>query len=621
MKQYPRLIFVSVLCCALALLMAFTGADVRFGAASSAELKGVVKESVHSEPHQGYEAEKPVLLLYSPGRENSEKYVNNLCGTLSYLKWEYEKLDISRTESVSYHDYSMVVIATDNMEQDMTDDARRILNYVADGGQFFFGMVQHDYGRRFQSIYHNLGIHEYTDYEEYDGMYFNEDLLVGTAGQTLQSEELSNSCLRVSLQEDARVYLSVYRSPVSEERTIPLFWTFDYKEGRVGVLKASFAAGDFFKGVLSGCLQAVRGTSMYPVINASCVFIDDFPAPQYDIESDVILKNYHRSVTEFYRDIWWPDMQKAASLYDVKYTGLFVATYDDVVDPEKFSFAEQTLMRYYGDSLLRGGHEMGAHGYNHQSLAEAGQVPEELGYNSWKSLADMTAAVTELRSISEDLFPYNPLTSYVPPSNYLSDLGREAVKTALPDLKTISGLYTSEGEEGSVYCTRFEAADDGIVDFPRVTSGMKPTQYETLAWQSALTLHGVFSHFIHPDDILDPERSYGADWETLIDGFEELLADVNASAAGLRQLTASQAADAVHAYEDAKPYLTYEEDKILCTVDNFHGEVYFYLRTDAEPVAADENCTVTCLDADGEGHYYVVCAKSPKVTILLKGGD
>lgn len=616
MKQYPRLIFVSVLCFALALLMAFTGADVRFGASSSVKLEGVRQEAVQTEPHQGYEAEKPVLLLYSPGRENSEKYTDNLCDTLNYLKWEYEKLDISRTESVSYHDYSMVVIATDNMEQDMTDDARRILNYVADGGQLFLGMLQSEYGRSFQSIYHRLGIHEYTDYVEYDSMYFNEDLLAGTTGQTLQSEELSDNCLGVSLRDDVRVYLSA----VIGEKNIPLFWTFGYEHGTVGVLNASFAVGDFFKGVLSGCLQAIRGTSIYPVINASCIFIDDFPAPQYDIESEVISKNYNRSVTEFYRDIWWPDMQRAASLFDVKYTGLFITTYDDVVEPDKFSFTEQTMMRYYGDSLLRGGHEMGGHGYNHQSLAEAGQVPEELGYNSWNSLADMTAAVTEFRSIAEELFPYNTLTSYVPPSNYLSDMGRKAVTTALPELKVISGLYTNEAEEGAVYRTRFEVADDGIVDFPRITSGMKPTQYETLAWQSALTLHGVFSHFIHPDDILDPERSYGTDWEELIEGFETLLADVNASAAGLRQLTASQAADAVCAYEDAVPYLTYYEDKIVCTVDNFHGENYFYLRTDAEPVAADENCTVTCLDADGEGHYYLVCAKEPRFTVLLKGG-
>ena len=54
---------------------------------------------------------------------------------------------------------------------------------------------------------------------------------------------------------------------------------------------------------------------MYPVINASCIFIDDFPSPQYENTSDVTKKEYNRTVKEFYRDIWWPDMQKVANRY------------------------------------------------------------------------------------------------------------------------------------------------------------------------------------------------------------------------------------------------------------------------------------------------------------------
>lgn len=616
MKQYSRLIFVSVFCFALALLMSYTGADLHFSAAYSADLEEFTQEAVHTEPHEGYEKEKSILVLYSPGSESSEKYTGNLCDVLDYLKWEYETLDIGRADAVSYHDYRMVILATDRMEQDLEDDPRRILNYVADGGQLFLGMLQTDYGRNFQAVYRQLGIHEYTDYQEYDRLSFDEDLLVGTAGQTLQSEELVDTCLRVTLQEGTSVYLSAEVG----EQAIPLFWTFDYGEGTAGVLNASFAVGDFFRGVLSGCLQAICGTSMYPVINAGCVFIDDFPSPQYDVESEVISKDYNRSVTEFYRDIWWPDMQKAARTAGVKYTGLFISTYNDVVDPGEFSFAEQAMMRYYGNSLIRGGHEMGAHGYNHQPLAENGQVPEELNYHSWDSLEDMTAAVSELRSIAAELFPNVTLTSYVPPSNYLSPMGRQAVIRALPELKVISGLYVDEGEEGAIYLSRFETAEDGVADFPRITSGMIASEYETLAWQSALTLHGVFSHFIHPDDILDPERSDGKNWETLLEGFETLLSQVNGSAAGLRYMTASQAADAVRTYEDAVPYISYSGKEIVCTVDNFHGEAYFYLRTDKTPVAADSNCTVSCLDGEGDGHYYVVCARSPQFTIQLKGG-
>ena len=240
MKQYPRLISIAILCLALALLMAFTGADVRFSASSSVQLEGIVRETIHSAPPQDYETEKPVLVLYSPDRETSEKYTTNLCDTLDYLKWEHEKLDIAQAESISYYDYSMVVIATDNIEEDMSDDPRRILNYVADGGQLFFGMLQSEYGRNFQSIHHQLGIHEYTDYADYDKLHFNEDLLVGTTGQVLQDEELADICLKVSLRKDARVYLSAEL----EEETLPLFWTFQHENGSVGVFNASFSSGD-----------------------------------------------------------------------------------------------------------------------------------------------------------------------------------------------------------------------------------------------------------------------------------------------------------------------------------------------------------------------------------------
>lgn len=207
-KQYPILILIVVLCLAVALLIAFTGADARFGSASSIRLEGYVKEAQHQPPPADFEPMKPLLVLYSPGNSFSEKYAGNLCQTLDYLKWDYQKLDIGRTESESYPNYSMVVIATDTLEQDMTDDIRRIMRYVKDGGQLFFGTLQTEYGRTFSTIYHQLGIHEYSGYADYDSLYFQEDLLVGTTGQLLQNEDLSDTSLRVKLLEGARVYLS-----------------------------------------------------------------------------------------------------------------------------------------------------------------------------------------------------------------------------------------------------------------------------------------------------------------------------------------------------------------------------------------------------------------------------
>ena len=353
------------------------------------------------------------------------------------------------------------------------------------------------------------------------------------------------------------------------DQDIPLYWTYDYGEGRVGCYNSTSITGDFYRGISAGCINALYDDVMYPVINAKCIFIDDFPSPQYESTSDVVREEYNRNVKEFYQDMWWPDMQKAANRLDYLYTGLFIATYNDIVDPEDFTFE--------------------------------------------------AASLKELLSIWEDMFPGTKFHTYVPPSNYLSDEGREAVKEAMPDLTVISGVYTKEGEEGAVYEQKFEIARDGIAEFPRVTSGMILEDYDRMEWLSALGLHGVFSHFLHPDDIFDPERSKGENWETMLESYEETLEAVNDAAPGLRSLTASDAARALKVYQELEPMLVYEEDEIRGSLGNFRGEAFFYLRTEKKPVSKDDACQITSLGKGGDGPYYLVTAKKAEFTILLKG--
>ena len=138
------------------------------------------------------------------------------------------------------------------------------------------------------------------------------------------------------------------------------------------VFNGTGITGDFWRGTIAGCINALNDTVIYPVINAKCIFIDDFPSPQYENDSEVLKEEYNRTVGEFYRDIWWPDMQKIAKQTGDIYTGLFVATYNDIVNPDDFYYEQNSMEQYYGNSLLKNGYELGAHGYNHQSLAERG---------------------------------------------------------------------------------------------------------------------------------------------------------------------------------------------------------------------------------------------------------
>lgn len=614
MKYYGRLLLVIVACMAVSLIVAYTGARKDFTHGSSVSAVVYQPQTQHVPAPESYREPKPVLILYSPQDEPNAAYAEKLQEVARYRKQEAVLMDVRRTESVHYGDYSMVILASPHIETELKDSARRLTSYVEKGGKLFWAMLQSETGRQMQSVYKQLGIQEYGDYVDFHSLSFQEELMPGVKGLELEDEALTDVMLYTRLQDGAKVYVS----SAINDRQVPVFWTFSYGEGSVGVWNGTMLTGDFFRGLAAACMNAIDGTALYPVINARCIFIDDFPSPQYESESDVVRKEYNRSAKEFYRDIWWPDMQAAAARYHYLYTGLFISTYNDVVNPSRFTFDAPSMMQYYGNSLLRSGHEMGAHGYNHQSLAEDGLVPEDMHYKAWKSEADMASSLQRLAAIAKDLFPGVRLQAYVPPSNYLSETGRRAVKEALPYLKIVSGVYTGEGEEGAVYVQRFEMAEDGVAEFPRITSGMLPTPYETLAWRSALTLHGVFSHFIHPDDIFDQERGKGQNWETLFEGYSKLLSDVNGCTHGMRSLSATSAADALRAYAELEPLLVYTQDRIEGALEGFHGEAYFFLFTDKHPLAADDRCFITCLDASGQGSYYLVKAVKPAFTILLE---
>lgn len=310
-------------------------------------------------------------------------------------------------------------------------------------------------------------------------------------------------------------------------------------------------------------------------------------------------------------------MQRVAEKYGDIYTGLFIATYNDIVNPEEFVYEEPSMEQYYGSSLLKSGNEMGAHGYNHQSLTLEGGTPESMGYNPWKDRQDMEASIEELTSIAGTLFPGICFRTYVPPSNYLSKEGRAAVKQAIPDLKTISGIYTDEGEDGEVYVQDFCMAEDGIAEFPRITSGMLQEDYDRFSAVSVMGLYGTFSHFIHPDDIFDEERGKGQNWEKLYEGYCEMMEEIHSKYSFLRPLSASDAADALQVYEEVIPHLKIGENEIQGSLENFHGEAFFYLKTEKNPWTTDDSCTVEKIDAKDGSLYYLVTVKEANFRIKL----
>ena len=265
-------------------------------------------------------------MLYSPGREDSLGYEKNIRLALEHLRIRADSLDLTRTQSVSYTDYDMVILATAYWEDEMTESCARLMNYVEEGGKLLLATVPESLGAQFDTGYRRMGIVDFGDYLTYDTISFEQDLLPGMAGRTFSGETFSDVALSVTLEDSACVY--AWAEDAAGRRT-PLIWSYDCGRGRVAVFNSTSGKGDFWRGIVAGCVNTLSDTVMYPVVNALCLFIDDFPSPQYESESDVVRDEYNRSAKEFYRDIWWPDMLQIAKAYGDVYTGLFVATYND----------------------------------------------------------------------------------------------------------------------------------------------------------------------------------------------------------------------------------------------------------------------------------------------------
>lgn len=555
------------------------------------------------------------LVLCDPASEESVKLQGNLERVLDWLGIDARFLDAGRKETVSYTDYDLVMVAFSDWEGLIGEDAPRLLRYATDGGRLLLGMLPDDSGGVYQTLSRSMGVTEQGGYLNSEGLRFTGELTPGATSQEFRGEEFSDAVLGVQVDDGCVVYAVA----LTGEREVPLVWRSDAGEGTVLTFNGTALAGDGWTGVAAGCVTALLGEHLYPVINTKTVFIDDFPSPSYKAQSDMIEEEYHRTVLEFYRDIWWPDMQSAARRYGYGYVGLFMATYDDVVDPEEFSYSPDPAEQYFGNSLLANGFEIGAHGYNHQPLVLAGETPDYLDYNAWSGETSMEASVAELREISAELFPDVRLYTYVPPSNYMDDEGRAAVKEALPDLQVLSGVYTDQGVEGSVYVQDFEVADDGIVEFPRITSGTTDDAYDRFVGLNVGGLYGVYSHFIHPDDILDPERGAGLSWEELYRQYCERLQFMNDCLSSLQPATAVQAAEALRVAVGLDVAYTVENGRVEGSCNGFTGQAWCYFRSDSRPVADNDTCRVEPVsDVAGE-NWYVVEILEPTFSFALEG--
>ena len=487
-----------------------------------------------------------------------------------------------------------------------------IMSWVSAGGSLMLGMTP-DNSNYLQAIASKLGIESAGyDYATAESIVPSEDFMLG-GGERYEFSDPFDSSLSVSLRETAHVWAR------TGDAGTPLIWSNDCGSGHTVVCNIGIY-DKVMRGFYASAISLLGDATAYPVINSAVFYLDDFPSPVPSGDGTYIKRDYGLSIADFYTKVWWPDLQKLAQKYGIRYTGVMIENYEDAVNQtEPARQADTTQFRYFGGMLLQMGGELGFHGYNHQPLAlwdtDYGTLYD---YKTWKNKETLVASLNELIAFQDEVLPNAHGSVYVPPSNILSARVRKLIGTDVPRIKTIASTYFEDGTD-LPYVQEFGVASDGIVEQPRIVSGgMVDDSYMRLAAVSELNMHYVSTHFMHPDDLLDPDRGAKEGWEVYKGGLTDYLDWLSKSAPDLRRQTGSECSGAIQRFSSVTVSVDTSADAWTLSLGNFHDEAWLMFRANNGEPGAVTGGEITHLTGD----LYLVKATDKTVTIARKeGGD
>ena len=545
---------------------------------------------------------KTCLVIRNSADEASEQAWTQFQQIFKDMKVGTDVVDL-KSDSVipDYDEYETVVVLLSDISP-LKEKLLELCDWVSEGGNALFAMTLQKTAYT-SIIEQKLGIIS-SGYENtvVDSIYFEPDFMLG-GGQAYEITDPYDSAWSVQLSEQAKVH-----AQVEDENGQPVIWENQYGKGK-------FVVDNFglyekaVRGFYAASYSLLTDVGIYPVINGSTFYLDDFPSPVPNGDGTYVKRDYEMSISDFYMNVWWPDMLELASDHGIHYTGVMIENYEDATDGTIEKQKDTKRFEYFGNMLLHQGGELGYHGYNHQPLSLSNtDYGDVLPYGTWKNQSAMKKAVKELVRFGDEIFPSTSMSVYVPPSNVLSAEGRRMLAKEFPQIRTIASNYFT-GE--FAYVQEFEVAEDGIVEQPRIISGAIIDSYMKMAALSELNMHFVNSHFIHPDDLLDEDRGAALGWEKLKGNLSAYMDWLDDSAPSLRQLTGSELSGAIQRYGAVTFTKTVTDQAIRLELDNFYDEVYFMVRINEGTPGDVSGGKLTHLT----GNLYLLKAKEPTVTI------
>ena len=549
------------------------------------------------------------LLVIDSSQEGVSDAESMLDRVLLDMKVPTVTVDLAQGDEIpTLKQYQTMVIAMPNLDP-LGEHVLQIMQWVKKGGGVMFAMTPEKTGY-LDVIGPQIGIESSAyKYVVTEGITPSKDFMLG-GGQTYMFSDPFKSSLSVALNDRAQV------EAVSSNGRTPLVWRSSVESGTAVMCNIGIY-GKVFRGFYASAFSLLGSAMAYPVINSAAFYLDDFPSPVPSGNGKYIKRDYNMSISEFYSQVWWPDLVRLAERYGIRFTGVMIENYGDDTKDDPVRQTDNTQFEYYGGLLLRQNGEIGYHGYNHQPLVLPNtDYGNEYTYVQWPNRKAIVDSLNELIAFQKTVLPAATSSVYVPPSNILSSEGRQIIGEDVPQIRAIASMAFPP-DSSLEYVQEFGVAADGVVEAPRIVSGsMVNNSYMRLAAVSELNMHYVSTHFMHPDDLLDEDRGAKEGWKKYYQGLENYLDWLEQSAPSIRMQTGTECAAAVQRFSGLTVSMATSDDSWDLHLGNLIDQGWLMFRANSGTPGRVRGGSLTKLT----GNLYLLKATSATVHIERKTG-
>jgi hypothetical protein len=519
-----------------------------------------------------------LILFDSEGNQKNSSY-NTVIAALNSMKVPHTDVDVSQPSQIEFEKYETIV-TTFLLFSRIDSQLDELMAWVENGGKLMLA-IRPDNSTFFSRIADSTGIASLSfGIVESNGIEFLTELLPGVNGVQFGETFIDHTSLPVVLDDDVKLHLIS-----ADDQEIPILWETQLGSGKIVFINSDQFIDKSSRGLIGSAYSLLQDVTIFPVINASVFYIDDFPAPVPEGKDEDIFRQFTRDIESFYLNVWWPDMQDMKEKYNLIYSSVVIETYEHILEPPfEYTVGQEEILKYFGGIVLRDGGEIGLHGFNHIPFClEKDNTNQILDYPVWPSARNMKDSVVELQQFVSKMFPEQPIKMYVPVSNILCPEARTWLPEVLPNLRVIAGVYLPDADVPA-YVQEFTESEDGIIEFPRITSGYHPDNYMQWAAANEIWLHYTAGHFVHPDDVLDSYRNQGKTWTDMRETMDEYLLWLYSSMPSVRNLSASEGAMAVQRFSRLTPQYDCREAHCDLTLNGFYDEGWLLMQTEKTPI-------------------------------------